>query len=140
MVESCGRGFLVQHREQFLHVCFIDVGVAAARIVQGDGQARYGMTHQQGERLLQRIEAAHTDDGIDHTILDKLDDLGESLCYDTESAKLFGLVLKPWDVASATAVTEQSVGIKLGLTGSILAQAFRQHEQSSLMRDARNNG
>ena len=97
------------------------------------------MPYEQGESLLQGVEAAHANNSINHVVLYQFDDLRKPFRYDTQAAQLLGLVLQAGDVAAAAAVAEQPVGIELGLTLAVLAQALGQHQQASLMGNARHN-
>ena len=94
------------------------------------------MPYEQGESLLQGVEAAHANNSINHIVLYQFDDLRKPFRYDTETAQLLGLVLQTGDVAAAAAVSEQPVGIELGLASAVFAQTLGQHQQASLVRDA----
>ena len=98
------------------------------------------MAHKQGEGFFERIETTHTDDGIDHTVLDEFDDLRESLCHNAETSQLLCPVLQIGYVTPTASVTEQSVLVVFCLALTISAQALGQHEKPPLVGDACHNG
>ena len=93
MIKQRGSGFIAQQGEHLLHVVHINMGVSAARIIEGNRQTWYSMAYEQGEGFLQRVQTAHTYDGIHHTILNQFDDLRESLCHNAETTQLLHFVL-----------------------------------------------
>ena len=69
------------------------MGVTTTRVVQGNGQTWHSMAYEQRKGFFQRIKATHTDDSIDHSILYQFNDLRKTFSHDTQTSKLFCLVL-----------------------------------------------
>ena len=140
VVEQMGTDAFGQQGKEFLDIIGIDMGVATTRIVEGYSQTWHCMTHKERKCLFQRIEATDTNDSIDHTALNEFDDLGESFGHNAQATQLLNLVLQTGYGTIAASVTEQSVLVNFGLAHLLSAQAFGQHQQSSLVRNGCHDG
>ena len=121
--------------QQGFYVIRIHFGILATVVIQRNGQARDGMTHQQREGLFQGGQATDADDGIGRALTDQADHGGEAFCYEAQGAHLVRLILQGRDGTVPAAGAQQAEGIDLCLAHGLATEALGQQQDPAVGRD-----